>query len=118
MEQARGELKAAKDHQSTGDYGWSCFASHQAAEKALKAVSDHLSSPIIDHDLTDYVRWIQRKQAVSEEVVEACSRLNKLYIRTRYYPTRFTYEETVKALEDAELVLDFARQVTGLTSVL
>lgn len=39
--QARRDLKQARDSQAAGRHEWACFASHQAAEKAVKAL--HLS---------------------------------------------------------------------------
>ena len=36
--QAEADLKHARNAENDGDYEWSCFAAHQAAEKALKAV--------------------------------------------------------------------------------
>ena len=36
--QAEADLRHARNALEDGGYEWSCFASHQAAEKALKAV--------------------------------------------------------------------------------
>ena len=37
LEQAKWDLKAAKDSLKAENYEWSCFQSQQAAEKSLKA---------------------------------------------------------------------------------
>ena len=36
--QAEADLRHARHSHEDGDFEWSCFAAHQAAEKALKAV--------------------------------------------------------------------------------
>ena len=38
LRQAEADLRHARNSLEDGDYEWGCFASHQAAEKALKAV--------------------------------------------------------------------------------
>lgn len=40
--QAVRDLEQAKDSRKAGRHEWACFATHQAAEKAIKAL--HLSS--------------------------------------------------------------------------
>ncbi len=36
--QAEADLRHARHSLEQGDFEWSCFAAHQAAEKAIKAV--------------------------------------------------------------------------------
>ena len=38
LQQARWDLKSARDSKAAGNYEWACFQAQQAAEKALKAV--------------------------------------------------------------------------------
>ena len=44
LRQADKDLKHAKNAMEDGDYEWACFASQQAAEKALKALYPYASS--------------------------------------------------------------------------
>lgn len=39
LRQAEADLRHAHHARDDGDYNWSAFAAHQAAEKAIKAVS-------------------------------------------------------------------------------
>jgi len=121
MRQAEGELKAANELYSTSNYSRACFASQQAAEKAIMAILEHLLSPRAGHDLSDLIADVKARIEVPTDVEEACSRLNKMYIPTRY-PNAFasgapveklTMREAARALEDGQLVVGFARKITG-----
>ena len=50
--QAEADLQHARNAREDGDYEWSCFAAHQAAEKALKAVFLKLGMDAWGHTLT------------------------------------------------------------------
>ena len=123
MEQAKGEFKAARDLYSTKNYAWCCFACQQAAEKALKSILEHLGSPTSGHNLLMLVNEISAYITVPQNVVDACRILNRYYIPTRYpnaFPSgapihMFDEKDAMEALELVERVLNFARQVTGIT---
>ncbi|MFZ8856923.1 MAG: HEPN domain-containing protein [Candidatus Caldarchaeales archaeon] len=51
--QALADLKAAHDLLNSSNYAWACFAGHQAAEKALKAILEHFGTPSTGHNLLD-----------------------------------------------------------------
>lgn len=87
--QAKGDLKAAKDLRSTGNYAWCCFASHQAAEKGLKAMLEHFASPAHGHDLLGLMKGVGEVVSVPERIRDACRILNRYYIPTRY-PNAFS----------------------------
>lgn len=123
MEQASGELKAAKDLYSTSNYAWCCFTCHQVAEKALKAVLEHLSSPTIGHNLLVLFNEVSKFTQTSKELEKACRMLNRYYIPTRYpnaFPSgapihMFNKDDAEDALRYAEEVMMFARKVTKIT---
>lgn len=123
MEQAKGELKAAKDLYSTSNYAWCCFTCQQAAEKALKAVLEHLGRPTPGHNLIALAEEISKHLEVPKEVRDACRILNRYYIPTRYpnaFPSgapihMFNEDDALEALKLAEAVLNYARQATGIT---
>jgi HEPN domain-containing protein len=53
LRQAEADLRHARNSRDLHDYDWACFASHQAAEKAIKAVYQHLHMEAWGHVLTD-----------------------------------------------------------------
>jgi HEPN domain-containing protein len=46
LRQAEADLRAARDSRESEHFEWAAFASHQAAEKAIKALYQHLHSEI------------------------------------------------------------------------
>ncbi len=122
LEQAKGELKAAKNLLASGDYAWSCFVSQQAAEKALKAILEHFRSPTAGHNLLALIEEVGRFTPVPESLRGACRLLNRYYIPTRYpnaFPSgapvnMFAESDASEAVKLAEGVVTFARELTGL----
>ncbi len=94
------------------DFNWSCFKAHQAAEKALKALLWGISSPIIGYSLPNLLnRLTELGIGYDASIKEACMRLNKYYIPTRYpdvwsegapedYYTESEAREAIKYAED------------------
>lgn len=123
LEQAKGELKAAEDLHASGDYAWCCFASQQAAEKALKAVLEHYRSPTAGHNLLALVEEIAGFTSVPESIRNASLVLNRYYIATRYpnaFPSgapvhMYAESDASQAVKLAREVLSFAREVARLT---
>ena len=121
LDQAEGDLKAARDLCDTGNYAWSCFASQQSAEKSLKAILESLAIPSIGRNLLPLASTVSEKIKVPDSVKSACKRLNRFYIPTRYpnaFPSgapvhMYDKEDAVQALKDAEEVFNFAKKVTG-----
>ena len=117
MKQAEFDFDTAKTLQVNNNFPWACFITHQAAEKALKALLEKNNKPCWGHDLTDLLRSIQETIAVPQEVINACARLNLYYIPTRYpdaYSSgapadKFTNQQAIDAIKDAKEVLDYVR---------
>ncbi len=122
MEQAREDLSAAKDMLSTGHYAWCCFLCHQAAEKALKALLEHLRSPTPGHNLLRLLSVISSFIDVPGNVRRACTVLNRYYIPTRYpnaFPSgapvhMFDRSDAEEAIRYAEEVIGFAERTTSI----
>ncbi len=121
MREAEAELQAARDLLAHGHWSWCCFTCQQSAEKALKAIGEHFRQSLVGHNLNLLLRDLQAFIAIPENVRQACARLNRYYIPTRY-PNAFDrgapvdqfFERDAKeAVQDAELVLEFARSVIG-----
>lgn len=102
LERAEKDLKAAKNSLASQDYEWSCFQSHQAAEKALKAVNLKEKKELLKtHDIV----LLARKMNASQEIINAGSQLNPAYTGARYPDVPASYSK-----EDAEQTLKKARR--------
>src|SRR3989304_2439227 len=116
--QAEADLRHARHSLDQGDFEWSCFAAHQAAEKAIKAVFLKLGMDAWGHTITALVGNLPRTADVpSETLVNYARMLDKYYIPTRY-PTGFEAgaptdfypaEEPRNAIHQAEAILEFCR---------
>ncbi len=82
--QAEHDLAQARDSRVAGRHDWSCFASHQAAEKALKALHLAVGQEAWGHVLTRLVDALPPTIRTPDELVEKCRILDNFYIPTRY----------------------------------
>lgn len=80
--QSELEARAAEDLLTTGHHAWCCFTFQQSAEKAIKALLEQQNLGIEGHNLNQLIRRLPGTPPQS--VLGACSRLNRLYIPTRY----------------------------------
>lgn len=118
MAQAENDLEHARKSLNMRDYSWSCFASQQAAEKAVRALYDFLGGDGWGHSIVKLLRELpQDKVAVEEELLEKAVYLDKLYIPTRY-PNGFdsgaprdyyTAKEAKEAVKYAGVILSFVK---------
>jgi HEPN domain-containing protein len=120
--QAEADLRHARNALEDGDFEWSCFAAHQAAEKALKAVFQKLGMEAWGHTLTVLIGNLPPTVARPSSTLANYARmLDKHYIPTRYpngfasgAPTDFyTEEEAKNAVGHAEAILAFCRDQIG-----
>lgn len=120
--QAEADLQHARNSMEVGDYEWSCFAAHQSAEKALKAVFLRMGMDAWGHTLTVLIGNIPKTvEQPTEMLVNYARILDKYYIPTRYpngfdagAPTDYyTEEESRKAILQAEAILEFCRHQIG-----
>ena len=115
--QAEADLRHARNALDDGDFEWSCFAAHQAAEKAMKAVLQKFGMDAWGHTLTALVGHLPSIDCAPDSVVNCAKILDKHYIPTRYpngfdsgAPTDFyTEEEAQKAIQCAEAIIEFCR---------
>jgi HEPN domain-containing protein len=84
MAQARRDLEAARANARTGFHEWACFAAHQAAEKALKAVFQKNGGSAMGHSLVGLVAGLEDRVEVPGEVATHARMLDRFYIPTRY----------------------------------
>jgi len=113
--QAQADLRHARNARESGDYDWACFASHQSAEKAVKAVFQRSHSEARGHAVSLLLGSLGDLVDVPEEILDAAKSLDKLYIPTRYpngleqgAPTEFyTLREAEEAINFGQQILDF-----------
>lgn len=116
LKQAERDLDQALDSQRAGRHEWACFAAHQTAEKAVKALHLHHKQEtwgrIIARLLTDLP--IQ----VAADLVDKARVLDNFYIPTRYpnsHPAGAPYEhygalQSDQAIAYAREIITFVRR--------
>ncbi len=80
--QAERDLEQARDSQKEGRHEWACFAAHQSAEKAVKALHLFLKQEAWGHVVDRLLKELPI--AVDEDLVEKAKVLDGFYIPTRY----------------------------------
>jgi HEPN domain-containing protein len=122
MRQAESDLRHARHAKDDGDYDWAAFASHQAAEKAIKALFQKLNLDAWGHTLSVLLENLPDPARPDSALVDQAKELDKHYIPTRYpngfergAPVDFyTLMEAHRAIQNAEAILEFCRcQVAG-----
>lgn len=113
-------LRSAKKDSDSGDYNWACFKSHQAAEKALKALLWGLGAPRTGHSLIELGNALKNVGIeVPDDIYEVVTRLSKFYIPTRYPDAwsegvpedYYTEIEAREAIDFAEKVISWVENV-------
>jgi HEPN domain-containing protein len=116
--QGEADLRHARNSLNNGDFEWSCFAAHQAAEKALKALFLKSGMDAWGHTVTILIGNLPKTaNPPSETLVNYARMLDKYYIPTRYpngfesgAPTDFyTHDEAQNAIHYAEAILEYSR---------
>jgi HEPN domain-containing protein len=119
--QAEADLRAARSARDTGHYEWAAFASHQAAEKAIKAVYQKLHMEAWGHALTSLLEHLPNEKQANEELIEKAMVLDRHYIPTRYpngfergAPTDYySRKDADEAISDAEAIIEFCQNILG-----
>lgn len=120
LAQAERDLEQAVDSQTAGRHEWSCFACHQAAEKAVKALHLSRGQEAWGHVVARLL--IELPGEVGEELVQAAQVLDNFYVPSRYpngHPEGAPFEhygarQSEEALSCARSIVDFVRsQMAG-----
>jgi HEPN domain-containing protein len=119
--QAEADLRHARNARTAGDYDWAAFASHQAAEKAIKAVFQKLHQDAWGHVLSFLLAALPDAQRPDRALIDRAKQLDKHYIPTRYpngfergAPTDlYTLQEADEAIANAEAIIEFCRGQIG-----
>lgn len=119
INQARRDLASAEAMLASSFYEWACFASQQAAEKAVKAVFQKMGAVAWGHSLLELLRLLIGKAAVTEELFDCARVLDRFYIPARYpngFESGSPFEYFTK--KDAEYAIFCGRRIvefcTGL----
>ncbi|MGQ9553580.1 MAG: HEPN domain-containing protein [Anaerolineae bacterium] len=112
LAQAERDLSQAEDSQRAGRHEWACFAAHQAAEKAVKALHLRLQQEAWGHVVARLLRQLPESTAVPSELVERARVLDNFYVPTRYpngHPAGAPYEHYGPL--QSELAIGYAREI-------
>jgi HEPN domain-containing protein len=82
--QAERDIEQAEDSRLAKRHEWACFAAHQSAEKAIKALHLSLGQEAWGHVAARLLMELPEDIDVSEELVEKAKVLDNFYIPTRY----------------------------------
>jgi HEPN domain-containing protein len=115
--QATRDLEQAEDSQRSGRHEWSCFAAHQAAEKAVKALHLRLGQEAWGHVVARLLQELPETTPVPAELIEKGRVLDAYYIPPRYpnsHPEGAPFEhygplQSGEAIRYAHEILGFAR---------
>lgn len=117
LRQAEADLRHAHHAREDEDYDWAAFASHQAAEKAIKALFQTLHLDAWGHTLSVLLASLPEPARPDAALMDYAKELDKHYIPTRY-PNGFergapadlyTRGEADRAITLAEAILGFCR---------
>jgi HEPN domain-containing protein len=115
--QAVRDLEQAKDSQDAGRHEWACFAAHQAAEKAIKALHLHLGQEAWGHVVAQLLRELPEEVGTPQALIEQAKVLDNFYIPARYpngHPSGAPFEhygplQSQQALDHAGAIFEFIR---------
>lgn len=122
FKQAVRDLEQAHDSRRTERHEWACFAAHQAAEKALKALHLYLGQEAWGHVVATLLEELPEEILVPRELIDKGRVLDNFYIPTRYpngHPSGAPFEhygplQSREAIAYASEILEFARvQMAG-----
>lgn len=117
LRQAIRDLEHAGKSLEFGDYEWACFAAHQAAEKAVKALYQKIGVEVWGHSISRMLMHLPNNYKPPENLINKAKELDRHYIPTRYpnfHPEGapmdyYTQEDARRAIEYAEEIVEFCR---------
>jgi HEPN domain-containing protein len=115
--QAERDLEQAEDSRRAGRHEWACFAAHQAAEKAVKALHLSLGQEAWGHVVAKLLQELPPEVSVPSDLVEKGRVLDNFYIPTRYpnaHPQGAPFEhygplQSTEAITYASEIAQFVR---------
>jgi HEPN domain-containing protein len=115
--QAERDLEQAEASRGIGRHEWACFAAHQAAEKAVKALHLARGQEAHGHVIARLLRELPEGLFVPAALVEQARVLDSFYIPTRYpngHPSGAPFEhygplQSGEAIRYAGAIVGFVR---------
>jgi HEPN domain-containing protein len=119
--QAERDLEQAEDSRAAGRHEWSCFAAHQAAEVAVKALHLRLGQETWGHVLARLLSELPQEVLVPQELIEKGRVLDTYYAPTRYPNAhaegapfeRYGSLQSREAVQYAGEVIEFVRHAVA-----
>lgn len=84
LSQAQRDLEQAVDSRGAGRHEWACFAAHQSAEKAVKALHLSLGQEAWGRVVARLLQELPSSLTVPADLIEKGRVLDNFYIPTRY----------------------------------
>lgn len=91
LEDARRDFEEARDRFRAGVYTEACFHSHQAAEKAIKALLYSRGEIAIGHNLEMLLKGLRKYGLEIDDLMDDAKQLNPHYSAARYPDARRRY---------------------------
>ena len=117
LNQAIRDLEQAASSRDAERHEWACFASHQAAEKAVKALHLYLGQEAWGHVIAKLLTELPETASVEEILIEKGRVLDNFYVPTRYpngHPEGAPFEhygplQSEEAIRYASEIVEFVR---------
>lgn len=112
FKQAKRDLEFANRASIDGFFEWACFAAHQSAEKAVKAILQKIGYDAWGHSLLMLCQTLATSDKSANDLIEDAKKLDKLYIPTRY-PNGFPSGAPMDyfSQEDAEIAIKSSQKI-------
>ena len=117
FKQAEADLQAAKDSAASAHHEWAAFQAQQCAEKAVKALVQHLHGSVRSHSVKQIPDQLPAPLQAPAALLDAARELDKVYVTARY-PTSFvsgtpsdyfTAKNSEQLIGYARSILEFCR---------
>ncbi|MBS7654845.1 MAG: HEPN domain-containing protein [Candidatus Bathyarchaeia archaeon] len=114
LRQSLRDYEHARRSLEMGDYEWACFASHQAAEKAVKALYQSLGIEVWGHSVSRLLENLPEDFKPPIELLDGAKELDRHYIPSRYpnfHPEGAPLDYYTRA--DAERAVKYSGEIIG-----
>jgi HEPN domain-containing protein len=112
INQAKSDLEHAEESLKIKHYEWTCLASQQAAEKAVKAIFYSMKAEVWGHGIARLLKNLPVEYQPSTDLIQSAHILDRHYIPARY-PNGLingTPRENF-TLKDAEEAIVYAKEI-------
>jgi HEPN domain-containing protein len=117
LDQAERDLEQAAASEEDGRHEWACFAAHQAAEEAVKALHMYNGQEVWGHVVASLLTELEGCVEVPPELTDRGRVLDNFYVPTRYpngHPDGPPFEhygplQSSQALDHARAIIQFVR---------